>query len=152
MARKTNRELIADCYANGGRPVVTQWGQYISCEIKTASSKNAPQLINAIGDINQGVSNDSDGFYGATGGVDNYYNAGGDQFAAFLDKLVPSRGQKASSMQSEAELNSAIAEALRKSGNQTPVQPTSGNKNLMIVGGVLIVAVIGFVVYKTVKG
>jgi len=151
MARKTNRELIADCYAGGGNPIVTAGGQFISCEVNSVTLKNSPTRLNAIGDTNQGVYSEVEGFYGATGGVDDYYNAVGDKFAEFLDKLVPSRGQKASTMQSEAELNSAIAEALRKSGGSSPVTPAP-SKTPMIIGGVLIVAVLGFVIFKAVKG
>jgi hypothetical protein len=151
MARKTNRELISDCYASGGSPVVGLGGNFIACSLPTKSNK--PVSYSAIGDMNQGVYNDQEGFYGATGGVDGYYNAAGDKFGQFLDKLIPSRTQKASTMQSESELNSAIAQALRESGSTTSQRTTqTGLPTAAKIGiGVVVVGLLGFVIYKVVK-
>jgi len=151
MARKTNRELISDCYASGGSPVVTLGGTFIECASRTKFNKSVS--YSAIGDMNQGVYNDNEGFYGATGAMDGYYNAAGDKFGQFLDKLIPSRTQKASTMQSESELNSAIAKALSESGSTTNQRTNeTGMPMAAKIGiGVLVLGLLGFGIYKVVK-
>ena len=146
--KKSNRQLIQDCYRNGGSPIVGGGGGYLGCETSNNATGN-DGYYNGIGiDSTQGV-------YSA----DGYYNAGGDKFGAFLDNLFPKRdtikdtkGAEASLMRSEAELNQSIAQSMLR--NPTTTTPTKEGMPLVAKIGIGVVGLglIAFVIYKKMKG
>lgn len=156
--KKSNRQLIQDCYRNGGSPIVGGGGGYLGCETSN----------NATGRTRNIYHNRDDGYYNGIGidstqgvySADGYYNAGGDKFGAFLDNLFPKRETKgdtalaqASLLRSEAELNQSIAQAmLRNPTTSTPPPPTTIPLVAKIGIGAVVLGIIGFVIYKKMKG
>jgi len=150
--KKSNRQLIQDCYRNGGSPIVGGGGGYLGCETSN----------NATGRTRNIYHNRDDGYYNGIGidstqsvySADGYYNAGGDKFGDFLTNLFPKRdtiketkSAEANLMRSEAELNQSIAQAMLRNPT-TPTTPTGMPLVAKIGIGAVVLGIIGFVIYK----
>lgn len=107
--KKTNRQLIEDCYASGGSPIVSGGGLFVGCGTK-----------------NSAVSLGNNSHLNADGG---FYNAGGVSCAVQYpfnktkrteceQTSDQSKQAKSSETQSNAELNSALAGAIAAKANQ----------------------------------
>ena len=155
--KKSNRQLIQDCYRNGGSPIVGGGGGYLGCE----TSNNATCRTRNI------YHNRDDGYYNGIGidstqgvySADGYYDAGGDDFGKFLNNVFPKRdtikdtkSADASLMRSEAELNQSIAQSMLR--NPTTTTPTKEGMPLVAkIGiGAVVLGLIAFVIYKKMKG
>lgn len=184
--KKTNRQLVEECYRNGGQPVVTQGGNYLFCDLPSfsADGTGGEGYYNAIGDTGQGVYMNATANYkkgdrlgndcycgggiwhssccaskSRKFGADGYYNADGkfkDKFGNFLDTLLPSRTVKPQLQQSEAQLNSAIAQALLQNPNannqrQADKGMSMGTKIAIGVTVVAVLGTVGYLVYKNRK-